>query len=237
VNLYRALGNDLLNRLDPLGLADWEMMWEWHHKFPQEFREKFPWFDFDSIENGVMVRAGNHRGAGDSIHAKGWNNEWKKWIEEMERNGREITKEAILEQAEKMMKSDQFKEYFKDCRPATERYDVRRARLQKLREAAEQARRTAEQARTTANNTEGFFKRMCKRVRKGAKLCKAIPVVGAGVTLLFWYEDVQAKGWMGGTANSVLDAIPIFGTVKAGIELFTGDWIPDKNASQDSYNK
>jgi len=42
VNLYRALGNDLLNRLDPLGLADWEMMWEWHHKFPQEFREKFP---------------------------------------------------------------------------------------------------------------------------------------------------------------------------------------------------
>jgi len=168
----------------------------------------------------------------------------EKWIEEMERNGREITKEAILEQAEKMMKSDQFKEYFKDCRPATERYDVRCARLKKLREAAEQARirklrEAAEEAtRKTAKKTEGLAEGVVKRVtRVGKRLGKAIPFVGAGATLLFWYEDVQAKGWMGGTANSVLDAIPIFGTVKAGIELFTGDWIPDKNASQDSYNK
>jgi RHS repeat-associated protein len=75
VNLYRALANALVNRLDPLGLADWEFKWEWHHMFPQEFRNEVPNFDFDAPENGRMIRGGPHRGT-DSLHNSGWNQEW-----------------------------------------------------------------------------------------------------------------------------------------------------------------
>lgn len=218
VNLYRAIGNGLPNRLDPLGLADWELKWEWHHMFPNEFKNQFPNFDFDAIENGRMVRGGPHRGPGDGIHSKGWNEDWAKWIDEERRAGRPITPESIKKRAEEMMTWDKYKDFFEGSMPATERYDVRLRRLAK--EASEKAAREA--AEQAAKKATGGVKGVVKRVGK------RIPFIGIGVTLFFWGEDVQAKGWVGGTVNSALDAVPIFGTVKGGIELFTGDWIPDK---------
>ncbi len=46
--------------------------------------------------------------------------------------------------------------------------------------------------------------------------------------LFFWRQDVQAKGWVGGTVNGALDLTPIVGDVKGVVELFTGDLIPDQ---------
>jgi hypothetical protein len=71
-----------------------------------------------------------------------------------------------------------------------------------------------------------------KAVRKGVgklatRIGKALPGIGIGVVILTWGSDVQAKGVIGGTINSGLDAVPLFGIAKFGIEVFTGDWIPD----------
>lgn len=41
-------------------------------------------------------------------------------------------------------------------------------------------------------------------------------------------SDIKRKGAVRGVINSGLDAIPVVGLVKNGIELFTGDLIPDK---------
>lgn len=40
--------------------------------------------------------------------------------------------------------------------------------------------------------------------------------------------DIKRKGAVRGVLNSGLDALPVVGLVKNGIELFTGDLIPDK---------
>jgi hypothetical protein len=64
-----------------------------------------------------------------------------------------------------------------------------------------------------------------KALKRGAK---AIPVVGAVVTLFCLKENIQAKGWVGGLSNSALDAIPGFGMGKMVGEIITGeDMIPD----------
>lgn len=59
------------------------------------------------------------------------------------------------------------------------------------------------------------------------RIARRIPIIGAGVILFGWGSDVQAKGFVAGTANSAIDAIPVVGTIKGGVELVTGDLIPD----------
>ena len=44
-------------------------------------------------------------------------------------------------------------------------------------------------------------------------------MVGAVITIFFWTKDVEAKGLVEGTANSVLDAIPYVGIGKLIVEL------------------
>ena len=59
-----------------------------------------------------------------------------------------------------------------------------------------------------------------KKARKmGAKM---IPVVGTFAAIYFWSEDVEARGFWGGTANTAMDAIPYFGTAKGISEWWTG---------------
>lgn len=48
------------------------------------------------------------------------------------------------------------------------------------------------------------------------------------IILLSWTSDVQAKGPVAGTLNTVLDTIPVVGEIKLGVEFFWGDWIPDR---------
>jgi len=73
-------------------------------------------------------------------------------------------------------------------------------------------------------------------VRRGAwevtkKLLKAIPVIGPVFTVGFAGRDIHKKGLAPGAIHVGLDVIPIVGTAKNIVEIFTGDWIPDKTPS------
>ena len=57
---------------------------------------------------------------------------------------------------------------------------------------------------------------------------KSIPFVGGLVAMGFLAYAVKRKGVIGGVVDTTLDAIPFVGLVKNGIEIFNGDWIPDR---------
>src|SRR5688572_5203015 len=60
------------------------------------------------------------------------------------------------------------------------------------------------------------------------RLGKSVPIVGAAVAVAYLAHSVKRKGLFGGLAHTALDALPIVGAVKNGIELFTDDWFPDR---------
>ncbi|HEU4593683.1 MAG TPA: hypothetical protein VFS10_00850 [Pyrinomonadaceae bacterium] len=75
-----------------------------------------------------------------------------------------------------------------------------------------------------------------KAARAGAwaaakRLVKPIPVVGTAFVLGSAGYELRKKGLMRGAAHVGLDLIPVVGTAKAVVELFTGDLIPDKDRS------
>jgi len=55
-----------------------------------------------------------------------------------------------------------------------------------------------------------------------------VPFGGTAVAILLVGSDIKNKGIVKGVANSGLDAIPFVGLAKNAVELFTGDFIPDK---------
>ena len=63
------------------------------------------------------------------------------------------------------------------------------------------------------------------------RLLKPIPVVGTAVSLGLAGYEMKKKGIMRGAAHVGLDLIPLVGTAKAVVELFTGDLIADKEQS------
>jgi hypothetical protein len=60
------------------------------------------------------------------------------------------------------------------------------------------------------------------------RLGKSVPFVGAAVAVAYLAHSVRRKGLFGGLAHTALDALPVVGAVKNGIELFTDDWFPDR---------
>ena len=60
------------------------------------------------------------------------------------------------------------------------------------------------------------------------KLLKAIPVIGTVFTVGFAGHEIKKKGLAPGAVHVGLDVIPVVGTAKNLVEIFTGDWIPDK---------
>ena len=75
-----------------------------------------------------------------------------------------------------------------------------------------------------------------KAARAGAwgiakRLIKPIPVVGTAFVLGLAGYELKKKGVVRGAAHVGLDLIPVVGTAKAVVELFTGDLIPDKEKS------
>jgi hypothetical protein len=73
---------------------------------------------------------------------------------------------------------------------------------------------------------KGIVKRGAWEITK--KLLKAIPVIGPVFTVGFAGRDIQKKGLAPGALHVGLDVIPVVGTAKNVVEIFTGDWIPDK---------
>ncbi len=61
------------------------------------------------------------------------------------------------------------------------------------------------------------------------RLIKPIPIVGTVVALSLAGFEIRKKGLKNGLVHVGLDLIPIVGTAKDVIEIFTGDLIPDKD--------
>lgn len=61
------------------------------------------------------------------------------------------------------------------------------------------------------------------------RAAKAMPYVGTVMAIGLIGQSIKRKGVVKGVVNSGLDAIPLVGTAKNVVELFTGDLIPDKN--------
>ncbi len=60
------------------------------------------------------------------------------------------------------------------------------------------------------------------------KLIKPIPVIGSVVVIGLAGYEVKKKGALRGALHVGLDLIPVVGTLKDVVEIFTGDLIPDK---------
>jgi hypothetical protein len=73
---------------------------------------------------------------------------------------------------------------------------------------------------------KGIVKRGGWEIAK--KLLKAIPIIGPVFTVGFAGHDIKKKGLFPGAVHVGLDATPVVGTAKNVVEIFTGDFIPDK---------
>ena len=60
------------------------------------------------------------------------------------------------------------------------------------------------------------------------RLIKPIPIVGTVFAVGLAGYEIKRKGLIPGAAHVGLDGIPLVGTAKNVLEIFTGDLIPDK---------
>jgi hypothetical protein len=60
------------------------------------------------------------------------------------------------------------------------------------------------------------------------RLIKPIPIIGSIFAVAIAGYEIKKKGLLPGAVHVGLDVTPIVGTAKNVIEIFTGDWIPDK---------
>jgi len=76
----------------------------------------------------------------------------------------------------------------------------------------------------------GILRRMVRAggYRIAMRAAKSVPVVGAAVVIGLAGYEIKKKGLVRGIVNAALDAIPLVGMAKNTIELFTGDWFPDR---------
>ena len=63
------------------------------------------------------------------------------------------------------------------------------------------------------------------------RVAKMIPFGGTAIAIGLVGHDIKKKGFVKGVVNSGIDAIPFVGLTKNAVELFTGDFIPDKKNS------
>ena len=76
----------------------------------------------------------------------------------------------------------------------------------------------------------GIFKKatVAGTTRLATKAVRQVPVLGTAVIVGMAGYEVKKKGLIRGLANVALDATPVVGITKNVIELFTGDWFPDR---------
>jgi hypothetical protein len=70
--------------------------------------------------------------------------------------------------------------------------------------------------------TKSAGRKILRRATKG------IPFIGAAVAVGLLAHTIRKKGTVNGVLDSALDAVPFVGLFKFGVELFTGDWFPDR---------
>jgi hypothetical protein len=64
------------------------------------------------------------------------------------------------------------------------------------------------------------------------RIAKMVPFGGTVVAVGLVGHDIKKKGVVKGVLNSGIDAIPFVGLTKNAVELFTGDFIPDKDRTK-----
>lgn len=64
------------------------------------------------------------------------------------------------------------------------------------------------------------------------RVAKMVPFGGTVIAVGLVGHDIKKKGFVKGVVNSGIDAIPFVGFTKNAVELFTGDFIPDKKESK-----
>ena len=64
------------------------------------------------------------------------------------------------------------------------------------------------------------------------RVAKSVPYLGTFMAIGLVGYDIKKKGVVKGILNSGIDAIPVVGFAKNAVELFTGDFIPDKPAKK-----
>jgi hypothetical protein len=64
------------------------------------------------------------------------------------------------------------------------------------------------------------------------RVAKSVPLGGTAVAIVLVGSDIKNKGVVNGLINSGIDAIPFVGLAKNAVELFKGDFIPDKNGAK-----
>jgi hypothetical protein len=64
--------------------------------------------------------------------------------------------------------------------------------------------------------------------RIAMKAAKTVPLVGTAVAVGLIGYEIRKKGIARGLVNTALDATPVLGLIKNTIEIFTGDWLADK---------
>jgi hypothetical protein len=64
------------------------------------------------------------------------------------------------------------------------------------------------------------------------RVAKMVPFGGTVIAVGLVGHDIKKKGFVKGVVNSSIDAIPFVGFTKNAVELFTGDFIPDKENSR-----
>lgn len=71
-------------------------------------------------------------------------------------------------------------------------------------------------------------------LKRGAKM---LPFGGTAVAIFLVGSDIRQKGVVNGVINSAIDAIPLVGLAKNGIELARGkDFLADKPDEEESKN-
>ena len=64
------------------------------------------------------------------------------------------------------------------------------------------------------------------------RVAKMVPFGGTVIAVSLVGHDIKKKGFVKGVLNSGIDAIPFVGFTKNAVELFTGDFLPDKNSKK-----
>jgi uncharacterized membrane protein YoaK (UPF0700 family) len=66
---------------------------------------------------------------------------------------------------------------------------------------------------------------------KSWRVIRVLPVIGVFIVLASAGEVLRRKGYALGLLALVLDILPVICIIKACIEVFTGDLIPDRSES------
>jgi len=64
--------------------------------------------------------------------------------------------------------------------------------------------------------------------RVARRIIKPIPIIGSVFAFGLAGYEIKKKGLIPGAVHVGLDVTPVIGTAKGVVEIFTGDWIPDK---------